>query len=198
MLKSFEESQKKNGAWMNWLYSYYFDGEDNYSGYDITCEQVEQDQQKEKKAFELPKRNDSMRRIYAYLLKERFLDREVIQYFIQKKLIYEDAKYHNVVFVGLDEEGVARHAHKRGTNSKSGFKGNIESSNPNYSFHHIGTSNRIYVFEAPIDMLSYISLHKDNWKEHSYVSLCSVAPHALIHILQNNPNITEVTLSQHV
>lgn len=158
----------------------------------IACEQVKQEEQKEKKAFELPKRNDSMRRIYAYLLKERFLDREVIQYFIQKKLIYEDAKYHNVVFVGLDEEGVARHAHKRGTNSKSGFKGNVESSNPNYSFHHIGTSNRIYVFEAPIDMLSYISLHKANWKEHSYVSLCSVAPHALIHILQNNPSITEV------
>ncbi len=33
MLKSFEESQKKNGAWLNWLYSYYFEGEDNYSGY---------------------------------------------------------------------------------------------------------------------------------------------------------------------
>lgn len=160
----------------------------------IACEQVRQEQQEEKKPFELPKRNESMRRIYAYLLKERYLDREVIQYFIQKKLIYEDAKYHNVVFVGLDEEGVARHAHKRGTNSKSSFKGNVESSNPNYSFHHIGTSNRIYVFEAPIDMLSYISLHKDNWKEHSYVSLCSVAPHALIHILQNNPNITEVRL----
>ncbi len=154
------------------------------------CEQVESE--REKKPFELPKRNDNMRRVYAYLLKERYLDREVIQHFIQKKLIYEDAKYHNVVFVGLDEEGVARHAHKRGTNSKSGFKGNVESSNPNYSFHHIGTSNRVYVFEAPIDMLSYISLHKDNWKEHSYVALCSVAPLALIQILKNNPHITEV------
>ena len=45
MLKSFEESQKKNGSWMNWLYSYYFDGEDNYSGYEelvkgITAEDI--------------------------------------------------------------------------------------------------------------------------------------------------------------
>lgn len=158
----------------------------------IQCEVYGEGKEDEKKPFELPKRNDSMRRIYAYLLKERYLDREVIQHFIQNKLIYEDAKYHNVVFVGIDEEGVARHAHKRGTNSRSSFKGNVESSNPNYSFHHIGTSNRIYVFEAPIDMLSYISLHKDNWKEHSYVALCSVAPHALIHILKNNPDITEV------
>lgn len=44
-----------------------------------------------------------MRRIYAYLLKERHLDREVIQHFIHNKLIYEDAEYHNIVFVGLEE-----------------------------------------------------------------------------------------------
>ena len=45
MLKSFEESQKKNSAWMNWLNSYYFDGEDTYTGYDelvknITAEDI--------------------------------------------------------------------------------------------------------------------------------------------------------------
>lgn len=34
MLKSFEESQKKNGAWMNWLYSCYFENEDTYTGYE--------------------------------------------------------------------------------------------------------------------------------------------------------------------
>ena len=45
MLKSFEESQKKNGAWMNWLYSYYFENEDTYSSYEelvksITVEDI--------------------------------------------------------------------------------------------------------------------------------------------------------------
>ena len=45
MLKSFEESQKKNSAWMNWLNSYYFDGEDTYTVYDelvknITAEDI--------------------------------------------------------------------------------------------------------------------------------------------------------------
>ena len=45
MLKSFEESQKKNGAWMNWLYNFYFENEDNYTGYEelvksITTEDV--------------------------------------------------------------------------------------------------------------------------------------------------------------
>ena len=33
MLKTFEENQEKNGAWMSWLYKYYFEGEDTYSNY---------------------------------------------------------------------------------------------------------------------------------------------------------------------
>lgn len=158
----------------------------------IRYEAEEEEVNREKKPFALPEANDSMRRIYAYLLKERHLDREVIQYFIHNKMIYEDAKYHNVIFVGRDEEGVPRHAHKRGASANSSYKGNVESSNPNYSFHYVGTSNRVYVFEAPVDMLSYISLYKEQWQGHSYVSLCSVAPHALIHVLKNNPHIQEV------
>ena len=43
-------------------------------------------------------------------------------------------------------------------------------------------------------MLSYISLHKENWKEHSYVALCSVAAQALLYILKTNPQINEVHL----
>ncbi len=33
MLKLFEEKQKKNGSWMNWLYNYYFEGKNTYDGY---------------------------------------------------------------------------------------------------------------------------------------------------------------------
>ena len=45
MLKSFEEKQKKNGSWMNWLYSYYFEGKNTYDGYtelvnSITAEDI--------------------------------------------------------------------------------------------------------------------------------------------------------------
>ena len=139
-----------------------------------------------------------MRRVYAYLLKARFLDREVVNAFVRAGLLYEDSEYHNAVFVGVDENGIARHAHKRGTYSDSGFKGNVDSSNPDYSFHHIGKSNRLYVFEAPIDMLSYISLHKENWQEHSYVSLCSTATYGAMHILKTNPQIdTVVTCLDH-
>ena len=45
MLKSFEESQKKNAAWMNWLYNNYFENEDSHTGYEelvksITTEDI--------------------------------------------------------------------------------------------------------------------------------------------------------------
>ncbi|MGN0449421.1 MAG: hypothetical protein ACI4G0_03570 [Ruminococcus sp.] len=41
------------------------------------------------------------------------------------------------------------------------YKGNVAGSQPEFSFRLNGTSDRIYLFEAPIDMLSFISMH---WK----------------------------------
>lgn len=151
-----------------------------------------EEKEKEKKEFALPKANYNMKRVYGYLLKGRYLDREVVDYFVLKQLLYEDEQYHNAVFVGRDENGKACHAHKRGTLTESSFKGNVDGSNPDYSFHYIGHGNKLYVFEAPVDMLSFISIFKDNWKENSYVALCSVAPQAALYILRNNPQIEEV------
>ena len=110
---------------------------------------------REQKPFELPPKNDNNRRAYAYLLNKRGINREVLNVFFYTGLIYESADYHNAVFVGKNPEGIAVHAHKRGTGSESTFKGNVDSSDPRYSFHWIGRSNRVYLFEAPIDMLSF-------------------------------------------
>ena len=126
------------------------------------------------KVLEPPKPNSDMRRAYAYLLLNRCIDREVLNAFIHNKMIYEDEEYHNAVFVGYDTEGKPRHYHKRGTLSASSFKGNVSGSIPEYSFHWHGKSDKIFLFEAPIDMLSFISMHKDHWHEHSYAASCSV------------------------
>ena len=102
----------------------------------------------------------AMHRVFAYLLKTRGLDADVVSYFARRKLLYEDAAHHNAVFIGTDEGGCPRHAHLRSTNSfGKAFRLNVESSDPRYSFHHTGTDGSLYVFEAPIDMLSYISIH---------------------------------------
>ena len=91
-------------------------------------------------------------------------------------LIYEDAEYHNAVFVGLDSDGIARHAHKRSTNSEGkSFRQNVEGSDPKHSFNYTGTDGSLYVFEAPIDLLSYISLYHSDRQAHSYVACCGTS-----------------------
>ena len=148
-----------------------------------------------KKDFALPKANPDMRRVFAYIIKQRFIDREVLSHFAHEKLIYEDKEYHNAVFVGLDENGVARHAHKRGTYTQGDpYKGNVEGSDPKYSFHWIGKSNTLYVFEAPVDMLSFITLHLKDWKQHSYVTLDGVSEHAMLQQLKLNPYLKNIVL----
>lgn len=150
--------------------------------------------QKLPKPFSLPPRNDNMRRVYAYLLYRRGLDRDVVDAFTHRKMIYESAHYHNAVFVGFDQDGVPRHANMRGTGSESTFKGNAEGSQPEYSFHWTGRSSCLYLFEAPIDMLSYLSMHKSSWQQHSYAAACSVSDRVLFQMLKDNPHISEVYL----
>jgi len=149
---------------------------------------------KEIKNFEMPLRNDNMRRVYAYLLHQRGLSRDVVYAFAHKNMIYESLPHHNAVFVGFDMDGVPRHAHKRGTGSQSTYKGNAEGCVPEYSFHWNGTSDKIFLFEAPIDMLSYISLNPYQWKKNTYAASCSVADRVLFQCLKDNPNIKEVYL----
>ena len=155
------------------------------------------------KEFALPPANQTLRRVYAYLLQQRHISREVLSTFAQKGLIYESRElsidqtkvYHNAVFVGFDERGVARHAHKRGlyTQGKS-YRGNIEGSDPRCSFHWVGTSDRLYVFEAPIDLLAFLTLYPDGWQQHSYVALCGTAEHAMLWMLEKNPNLRKTIL----
>ena len=149
---------------------------------------------RERKPFDLPPRNDRMSRVFSYLLLTRGIDKDVIYEFVRRKMIYESADYHNAVFVGYDSSGKPRHAHKRGTVTSNPYKGNVAGSQPEYSFHWHGTSEKLFLFEAPIDMLSYISMHKKNWKEHSYAASCSVSDRVLFQCLNDNPNIKNVFL----
>ena len=113
---------------------------------------------------------------------------------VHKGMIYESTDYHNAVFVGYDKDGVPRHAHKRGTGSASTYKGNVDSSLPEYSFHWHGTSDALYAFEAPIDMLSFITLHKEGWQRHSYAASCGVSSHVIVQMLKEHPHIEKVYL----
>ena len=147
------------------------------------------------KPFLPPVPNANMHRVFAYLLKTRGLDADVVSYFARKKMLYEDAAHHNAVFIGTDEGGCPRHAHLRSTNSfGKAFRLNVESSDPRYSFHHTGTDGSLYVFEAPIDMLSYISMNPDNWQAHSYVACCGTSPQPVLQMLKPDTKMVYLCL----
>ena len=135
-----------------------------------------------------------MRRVFAYLLHQRGIDRDIVYAFVHAKMLYESAIHHNAVFVGYDSEGNPRHAHMRGTGAHSTFKCNAKGSRPEYSFHWTGTDDSIYLFEAPIDLMSFITLHPERWRDHSYAAACSVSDRVLFQCLRDHPNIQSVYL----
>lgn len=205
----YDHAVKKGGGPISFLQKFYglsypeavtrlLDGEQGKA-----FEPVNRSRRREKKEFTLPLASPDMRRMYAYLLKQRGIRREVVDSFVHAKLIYESAEpsadgsreYHNAVFIGYDEHGAARHAHKRGLYSfGEGFKRNVAGCDSRYSFHCCGSSDHLYAFEAPIDMLSFITLHPEDWQKHSYVALCGVSDNALLWMLDQAPVLRRVTL----
>ena len=144
------------------------------------------------KVFQLPPPNDSLHRVAAYLVNRRGIDRDIFYTFVRRGMIYESAQHHNAVFVGFDSGGVPRHAHLRGCGGS--FKGNAAVSDPQYSFHWNGSSDRLYLFEAPIDLLSYLTLYKENWQQHSYAAACCVGDAVMFRLLADHPAIRTVVL----
>lgn len=145
--------------------------------------------------FRLPEANDNMHRVYAYLIKQRFIAPEIISHFARRKLLYEDKEHHNAVFVGVDDNGVPRQAHKRGTATfGKSFRQTVKGSDTRYSFAHFGESEKLFVFEAPIDMMSYLTLHPENWQEHSYIAMNGVYENAVLTALKGHENLFEIAI----
>lgn len=147
----------------------------------------------EPKEFCLPPRCESNAKIMKYLTEERKLPQDLIERFIADGLIYEDAKYHNAVFVGTDINGVPRYAHCRGITDK--FRMDVTGSDKSFGFCYRGRGTELYVFEAPIDMLSHIALYPAGWEEHSYLSLGGVSPKALERFLSERRDIESVFIA---
>lgn len=149
----------------------------------------------EPKPFVLPEANSDMRRVFAYLTKARGIDICIVTAFEHDMMLYEDAKYHNAVFVGRDESSRPVHAHVRSTNIRGKtFRINIEGSDPRYSFHRIGTNGSLFVFEAPIDLLSHISMYPYRWRENSYVACCGTSIKPVLKTLEQMPQVDSVLL----
>ena len=143
-------------------------------------------------AFRLPLRNVTNANILNYLTQERKLSPSLVNFFIAAGDIYEDSSHHNVVFVGRDADGHPRYASSRGTHEK--FRQDVAGAEKSFGFAHRGTDKQLLVFEAPIDLLSFIELFPKNWQQHNYLSLGGVSGKALRQFLSERPDVERVFL----
>lgn len=142
-----------------------------------------------------PPKNHNNQAVEVYLKHIRFIDQDCIDYLISNGLLYQERNYRNCVFVGYDNQHQIKHLHRQSTHlADNDYKGNAPGSDSHYSFNLVGTSRTLYVFESPIDLLSYITLYNENWKEHSYLALCGLSSSSLHQFLTDHPNIQNIIL----
>ncbi|EOS66316.1 DUF3991 and TOPRIM domain-containing protein [Oscillibacter sp. 1-3] len=150
---------------------------------------------REKPPFVLPPANPDQRRVFAYLRK-RGIASQVIQRFLDAGLLYEDAPYHNCVFVGRDGSGQPKFASKRGTLdfNGSGFKRDVLGSDKKVGFRLPCEPEieEVAVFEAPIDLMSFCTLCPE--VHSNAVALCGLYSGPLDTYLRDHPHLKSIKL----
>lgn len=163
-------------------------------GYErITTSQREQ---RPKVPFELPERNETFKRVIAYLTKTRGLDAEIVLKEIKAGNLYEDKQYHNAVFVGKDQNNEPKWAQKRSTLSDHKMIYDQTGSDARFPFFYGNKhSNTVIVTESPIEALSYASLikmHGNDPEKTAILPLGGVHDTALQQYLRDNPHVKNI------
>ena len=145
-----------------------------------------------------PKKQGKYNRVFAYLTKTRCIDKDIVTVLLHKKFIYEDA-HGNCVFVGYNKNGLPAYASMRTTMTEHKFRRDAVGSNKSNGFYLKGYDRKkVYVFEAPIDLLSHASIcnmsKKDcrDWLNCTRLSLGGVSDNALDHFLIDYPEVEEI------
>ena len=152
----------------------------------------------------LPDVDSSCDAVKAYL-EGRGIHPEIIDYCIEKKLLFQTSQYKNALFVGYDRMGKPRYGALRSTFSR--FKSEATGSDKHYSFSIAENPNAdtVHLFEAAIDLLSYATLEKyagRDWKQEALLSLAGVfapkrqgvVPVALSRFLEEHLQVTTLRL----
>lgn len=152
-----------------------------------------QKKEEKKKPFALPEPAGSNAYLYRYLVNERRIARPVIDFFVKKGILYEAKNYHNIVFIGTDRDGVPKFASMRGVFDRNGkgFKCDVAGNDKRYGFHlYYGKSRKVIVFEAAIDLMSYITMFPAD--KASMLALGMLADAPLETFLAEHPEVEEI------
>ena len=143
----------------------------------------------ERSPFVLPSPHSDNQRVRAYL-RGRSIAPDVIDGFIKAGLLYEDREYRNCVFVGRNVAGKPVFAARRST--RDSFKGDAAGSDKRVAFRLPcdPALDSVAVFEAPIDLMSWLTLHGPA----NAIALCGLHDAPLSAYLNENPHIKRIIL----
>ena len=156
-------------------------------------------QQEPKGDLILPQRADKNTNTIKYLVDDRCIDKELIEDLIYEGKIFtaittnKGTVYENCAFVSFYERK-PKYCALRGLGA-SGFRQDVKNSDKTYGFSMVGTSDRVFCFESPIDLLSHATLCKlngINYTEDSRISEGCLSNKALARFLKDNTHIKEI------
>lgn len=155
------------------------------------------------KKLVLPKIGGNQDYIMEYLVDQRKLDKDIVREFIKRGDIYQEKDHQRVVFVGRDTEGNPRYASWRNAGAEQ-LRGDVSGSQKEYGFKSVAfwdedkqrkrLARKLYVFESPIDLLSFITLYPKYWHENHYLSLGGVSTKALKTFLSERSDGEQIIL----
>lgn len=170
-----------------------FAGYQRTGGWETRNQIMEPTKEEKKKPFILPEPAENNGCLYLYLKEVRKLSGEVINYFLKSDLIYEEKRYHNIVFKGRDKTGITHFASMRGisgTNGK-GFKCDVAGNDKSYGFNvRNDSSTELVVFEGAIDLMSYMDIYNDFHTNKLALGMLADAP--LETFLKEHPQIRSI------
>ena len=174
----------------------------------IELKQAPKKENNKTKSIVIPVRNKDNNIAIDYL-KNRGIDDDIIKYCIDNKLLYQELKTNNVVFIGYDNNHYIKYAGCRSTGIKRIMR-DAKGSSKEFSFRLLSNTNKdsIHLFESSIDLLSYATLLKIkgyDWQNQNLIALAGVyqpanrieqskVPITVLNFLQNNPNIKQIVL----
>lgn len=160
--------------------------------------------EQEKKRLQLPEPADNMHRVYAYLIKTRGIDPDIVNQFVRSKNLYQDV-HGNCVFVSYDVKddgstGEPVFACMRGTNTYKKFIGDVYGCDYKKGYFVEGNthSDKLIITESVIDAMSVMSVLKQNYLDHRsfhYLPMAGVGKEECISKKISQKGIREVYLA---
>jgi len=152
----------------------------------------------------LPEKAENNEKVIHYLTETRKIDKEIVHEFTRRGDVYEEAGTHRAIFIGRTSDGTIGYACWRGTTEKQ-ERGDISGSSKCFGFKSLAswteehsnkerTSRNLYVFESPVDLMSFITLYPKYWHENHYLSLGGVSSAALHNFLSERKDVKHIYL----